>query len=308
VDLQTVPQYQVEGTVRYHASLDQVLDRYDEFPLTQFVYVPFEWYFVAFERKRVPNPPVPGWSAQLFRLFHVFVVDLGSHLGVKACAWLGGSSVKLLFKTVWLLYLPIRNRKRVDLAERVLTMEHDLFRHEEMEIFVPQSRLREALELLRGATHAFAGDAVTPETEAILGVAGFDATLRGTYLHHYPFSIRRVLPEDTLLSMAGGAREPVYSISVFTYRWPRGRASYYTFCAWLARAVTRLYGARLHWGKHFPQAAQDVERLYPGLPAFKRVCGAVDPHGVFRNEYTRRVLGMPPAQPCVPRNGVHDVA
>jgi hypothetical protein len=169
----------------------------------------------------------------------------------------------------------------VDLAERVLTMKHDLFQHEEMEIFVPESRLAHALDLLRGATEAFAAD--------------------GKYLHHYPYSIRRVLPEDTLLSMAAGASEPMYSISIFTYRAPGSRASYNIFCAWISEAMTRLYDARLHWGKHFPQASHDVARLCPGLPVFKQVCWGVDPNGVFRNAYTDRVLGLPPGPPCVPR-------
>jgi L-gulonolactone oxidase len=301
VDLQTVPQYMVEETVRIRRSLDEVLDGCKEFPLSQFIYVPFQWYFVVFERTRFHGRLGFTWplKVDLFRLFNVLFVDFGSHLGVKVCVWLGKWWVRRLLCTVRLLYWPVTNRKRVDLAERVLTMEHDLFQHEEMEIFVTATRLKEAIAFLRGATEAFAGDEITSETKAILNAAGFDATLRGSYLHHYPFSIRRVLPEDTLLSMTSGAREPMYSISVFSYHWPRGRGSYYTFCAWLARAMTRLYDARLHWGKHFPQTVGDVTRLYPGLPAFKQVCGAVDPHGVFHNAYTQRVLGMPPAQPCV---------
>lgn len=107
--------------------------------------------------------------------------------------------------------------------------------------------------------------------------------------------------------MASGASEPVYSISVFTYERPDRRARYYVFCGWLARA-TNLYDARLHWGKHFAQSAEDVERLYPELPVFKGICDGVDPGGVFRNEYTWRVLGMPPGQPSVPRKCVHEVA
>jgi hypothetical protein len=188
---------------------------------------------------------------------------------------------KWLFKTVGGLYLLIRNWKRVDLAERVLTMRHDLFQHEEMEIFVPEPHLAAALDLLREATEAFAADR--------------------RYLHHYPYSIRRVLPEDTLLSMAAGAREPMYSISIFTYRAPRDRASYYIFCAWISEAMTRLYDARLHWGKHFPQTSHDVARLCPGLPVFRQVCADLDPNGVFRNAYTDRVLELRCDPRCEPR-------
>jgi hypothetical protein len=54
VDLQTVPQHCVEETVRYYGTLDEVLGRLNEFPLTQFAYVPFQEYFISFERERVP--------------------------------------------------------------------------------------------------------------------------------------------------------------------------------------------------------------------------------------------------------------
>lgn len=298
VDLQTVPQHCVEETVRYYDTLDEVLERLNEFPLTQFAYVPFQEYFVSFERERVPPPVVSTWRAQLFRLYYLFIVDVGSHLFVKLAAWLGGASGRVIFKTMGSLYLAVRNRRRVDLAERVLTMEHDLFRHEEMEIFVAASKLPRAIALLRGATRAFAGDPVTPEEEAILDTLGFVPGLRGSFTPHYPPFIRRVLPEDTLMSMAGGAREPVFSISIFSYAAPSRRGPYYAYCEWLCAAMTRLFDARLHWGKQFPQSARDVKRLCPRLDDFERVCAQVDPHGVFRNQYTRRVLGMPPGRPA----------
>ena len=98
------------------------------------------------------------------------------------------------------------------------------------------------------------------------------------------------------MSMAGGAREPVFSISIFSYAAPSRRGPYYAYCEWLCAAMTRLFDARLHWGKQFPQSAQDVKRLCPRLEDFERACAQVDPHGVFRNQYTRRVLGMPPGR------------
>jgi hypothetical protein len=114
----------------------------------------------------------------------------------------------------------------------------------------------------------------------------------GTYVQHYPFFFRRVLPDDALISMTSGAAEPYYSISVFAYLAPEQRQPYYVFCAWLARAMNRLFGARLHWGKHFPLGAVEIARLYPELEQFRQLCREVDPNGVFRNDYTRRVLGL----------------
>jgi hypothetical protein len=92
--------------------------------------------------------------------------------------------------------------------------------------------------------------------------------------------------------MASGAAEPFYSISVFTYLAPEKRQPYYAFCAWLARCMNTLFGARLHWGKHFPLHAADIAPLYPELAKFRQLCLTTDPNGVFRNDYSRRVLGF----------------
>jgi L-gulono-1,4-lactone dehydrogenase len=115
---------------------------------------------------------------------------------------------------------------------------------------------------------------------------------RGTYVQYYPFFFRRILPEDTLISMASGAAEPYFSISVFTYLAPEQRQPYYVFCEWLARATNKIFGARLHWGKHFPLSVVEIAPLYPDLQQFKQFCRAVDRNGVFANDYTKRVLGL----------------
>jgi len=116
--------------------------------------------------------------------------------------------------------------------------------------------------------------------------------LRGSYTQHYPLFIRRLLPEDTLVSMGSSTSEPLYSISVFTYHRPEARAEYYAYCGWLARCMSALFNARLHWGKHYPLGAAEAARAYPGLDTFKRICRKLDPNGVFRNQYIVRVLGM----------------
>jgi hypothetical protein len=60
----------------------------------------------------------------------------------------------------------------------------------------------------------------------------------------------------------------------------------------LPTCLTALFGARLHWGKHFPLTSVETERVYPHLEEFRRLCRRTDPRGVFRNEYTDRVLGF----------------
>jgi len=273
VDLPTVPLYRIRETVLHLADLAQVLARIEACPLTQFAFLPYRWDYLAFERASAGErrlSPVEWLRAMLFRLYHFLWVDLMAHLLVKLTLVLG-SRAQILFQKLT-PRAAIKNCTRLDDAEHVLTLGHHYFSHEEMELFVPASKLRPALELLRRETEAFAG--------------------RSEYTQHYPFLVRRVLPEDTLISMAAGATEPWYSISVFTYFRPARRAGYYAFCAALARAMHSAFGARLHWGKHFPLGAAEMARAHPRLERFRQLCRASDPRGVFCNAFAERVLGL----------------
>lgn len=69
-------------------------------------------------------------------------------------------------------------------------------------------------------------------------------------------------------------------------------SAYYAMCSWCARALHALFGARLHWGKHYPLGATEVFRMYPQLARFRELCRANDPAGVFRNDFTDRVLQL----------------
>lgn len=297
VDLATVPKYRVAETVRREPALD--LGRYEAHPLTQFALVPYSWEYMVFERAPVTlRAEAPGerLKAWLMRVYNTLWVDVAVHLGVKLGLALGDRVVKALQRNSPRLLL--KNVTRVDDAEHVLTLGHHYFRHEEMELFVPESVLHGALQVIRYATEVFAGEPATAPAEvtAALDEHGAHAALlrsRGLHVHHYPFLVRRLLPEDALISMGSSASEPWYSISVFTYRGPERRQGYYAFCAWLASALHALCGARLHWGKHFPLGVREMAQAYPRLDAFRDLCRAVDPAGVFGNRYTEEVLGLP---------------
>ncbi len=302
VDLATVAKYQVEETVVRYERLDHVLHRFQDYPLTQFVLIPYRWDYLAFERRPLENNERSlgqRIGALLFRLYNTVWVDVLFHLSLKGSLSAGSWAVKSLMNMAPRLL--IKGLPRVDDAEGVLTLGHHYFRHEEMEMFVPEPRLEEAVDLLRSATEAFSGrDTPVPagiETKLrALGLYDELVRNRGTYTHHYPFLFRRVLPEDTLISMASSAQEPFYSISVFTYNKPGNRKAYYAFCLWLARCMNGLVGVRLHWGKYFPLGAAETARAYPHLETFKRICANIDPNGVFRNDFTQRILGLPGAR------------
>ena len=214
---------------------------------------------------------------------------------VKTVIKIGHGAVRGLMKL--LPHIQLANVTHVDESTHVLTMQHHLFRHEEMEMFVPQDTVREAEALLRAAIATFDGasSAVPAAIEAKLRSAGLYDELqqkRGWYVHHYPALFRHVWPEDALISMVGGSDAPYFSISIFTYYPPQERGGYYAFCSWLARSMHALYGARLHWGKHFPLGAAEMTRVYPRLGVFKEICRRTDPAAVFTSAYTARVLGL----------------
>jgi L-gulono-1,4-lactone dehydrogenase len=300
IELATVPKYRVRETVRRIDGVEGALRLYALHPLTQFALVPHAWKVIAWERHRMPPGESGGCPirAALFRVVNLVIVDYFFHYLLKVCLLAGPAWARGLIKSMPALMRLTTNVPRVDQAEHVLTLRHELFRHEEMEMFVRESRVVEASAVLRCALEIFAGDPISMPvaTERSLREAAlYDelTSLRGSYVHHYPVVFRRVQPEDTLISMAAASGEDWFSLSLFTYYPPRKRQAFYDVCSWCARAMHALFGARLHWGKHYPRSfdAQATASVHPGMRAFKEICRTVDPRGVFRNEFTDRMLG-----------------
>jgi L-gulonolactone oxidase len=50
-------------------------------------------------------------------------------------------------------------------------------------------------------------------------------------------------------------------------------------------------GGRPHWGKRHFQTAETLRERYPEWDAFQAIRVRLDPHGLFSNEWTDRVLG-----------------
>jgi L-gulono-1,4-lactone dehydrogenase len=180
-------------------------------------------------------------------------------------------------------------------------LRHDLFRHEEMEILVPESRTADAVALVRLVVATCAGVApamdrlAVERARALIREAGMEADLHsisGCYTQHYPILFRRVMPDDTLLSMTADAAEPYQAISFFCYEPAHRRAGFYRMTRLLARVMNRTLAARLHWGKHFPLSGAEIRRAYPSLGRFRAVCQEFDARGVFRNAFTEAKLGF----------------
>ncbi|MHA7650978.1 D-arabinono-1,4-lactone oxidase [Mycobacterium sp. ML4] len=100
----------------------------------------------------------------------------------------------------------------------------------------------------------------------------------------FPLEVRFSAPDDAFLSTANG-RDTCY-IAVHQF----SGMEFETYF----RAVEEImdsYQGRPHWGKRHYQTAATLRGRYPDWDRFIAVRDRLDPDRVFRNDYTRRVLG-----------------
>lgn len=304
VTFRCVPKYLVAETITEADSVADLLDRDRHDSLEQAILLPHSWRLLIYDRVITHESlsTVGRLRAAIHSVISVLYVDLGLHLLITAVAFAvrnklaGLGLVSLVFGTI------IPHSSRMDVTHTgpstaMLTLEHDLFQHVEMELFIPKRNLARATAVVRHLVTVAAGGTVPDPEDGVLDALRQADTepslddLRGTYIHHYPLSFRRVPPEDTLVSMAVGDDEPYYSLSFFTYYPPGTREPFYDLCRVVAKTLAVALDGRPHWGKYNPLGHEALARLYPQLAAFHRQCDAVDPDGTFSNEYTRRALG-----------------
>jgi hypothetical protein len=262
------------------------LDQEATYDLQQFFLVTWRWDFLAQHRREAPGRR--SRLEWLYRIYWTIGMDVGLHLVVLLMArWLPGSWTRFLFRQVIARSVP-QGWKIVDRSDRQLTMQHELFRHIEIEIFIPCSRLRDAIEYVKWLLQ-YAGGLVVAPPDSVRQCAGLES-LKGRYLHHYPICIRKVEPDDTLISMSSGSDEPYYALSFISYVRPNRRDGFFQFAKVLASSMAKLFDARPHWGKYCPLLPVELARLYPNLSEFAAIQKQIDPTGVFGNEWVRGFL------------------
>ena len=296
VSLRCVPQYYVRERCVWRDGLGAVLSGEADAPLQQFYILPHARTYLVHERSVAAANRRAG-AAALYRVYWLLVIDVALHVSIKLTAsWLQSRRlVRMLYRRI----LPaciFPSWRVTDRSDRQLLMRHDLFRHLEMEVFVPRERLRPALEMvvevLRAADDA--GHSVSTEVcETLEALGEWEALegMRGSWSHHYPICVRRLRPDDTLISMAsrhGVEEQDWYAISLITLTEPR--TDFQEVARLLAVVMAGRFGARLHWGKWFPLDGARVEGGYPGLGEFRAICEEHDPGGVFRNAFVGKVL------------------
>ncbi|MFE0149154.1 D-arabinono-1,4-lactone oxidase [Nonomuraea sp. NPDC059007] len=116
-------------------------------------------------------------------------------------------------------------------------------------------------------------------------LAGLRGALR-RFGHYSPYSVlvRVGAPDDSPLSPAYGRRTGYVNLCV-------PRTAGYIEILRVAEPVLRDLDARPHWGKAHTATAEILRPRYPEWESFARVRAALDPDGVFANDYLGRVLG-----------------
>lgn len=285
-------QYRVEEHFGLYGDLTSVLDAEREFPLQQFFLIPYAWKYLAQHRRETPASR--SRLAGVYRWYWFVCMDIGLHLVILTLVRLLRSPrlTRWFFRNV-ATATAIRNWRVVDKSESMLTMEHELFRHIESEMFVPDDRLGEMLDFTQSLLlHAAGEGEIAPRWREAIDAIGLADSLRdvhGVYSHHYPICIRKVLADDTAISMSSGDQTH-YAVSFISYEAPSRREGFFQVASVLARTTGELFAARPHWGKVCPIGFAEVARLYPNLSEFRAACEQFDPSGTFRNRWLSRIL------------------
>ncbi len=299
VQFYCIPQFNAAECIQVVDTPDEALKLEDKFPLQQFYLIPhLNRVYVATRREAQAWDGVPGFKSVLFRVYSLLGVDFSYHLFVLLMGrfYRSRQLICWFYRKVFPRII-LRNIVAVDRSDRILTMAHGLFRHFETEIFVPEQHVHDALSFVNAAVVAFADrNSLVPASFAAsvkdIGMSERLHQLRGSWIHHYPICVRKVFPDDSLISMSAGT-QAVYAISFITY--DRKRMDFRNFSSFLTSAMAELFDARPHWGKHFDMPPETLRNLYPKFDRFIRIRQRLDPEARFSNQFIDEI--MEPLEP-----------
>ncbi len=288
-------QYNVQEHFTESRRLEDVLDAEESYPIQQFYLIPWRWSY--FTQHRREDAGKRSRLAKLYRIYWMSVMDYGLHLQILFLERMLRSRrmIRFAFRRIVSAFL-IRKWKVTDRSSSMLVMKHDAFRHIEIELFVPRDQLADALKFTQEVIKVAGGkeSTLSADNQQRIEEIGIQEALDGLqdqYCHHYPICVRRVLPDDTLISMASGGNQDWYALSFISYARPARRAGFSLFSRFMARSMSQLFRARPHWGKVCPLEANELTSLYPRFDDFRTVCNTLDSQGVFQNDWTAALMG-----------------
>lgn len=299
IEIEVRSAYRIEEHTKRHPSVASVLELEKQYPLQQFFLMPWSWEFYGQHRRETSANS--SRLAFLYRTYWLFGIDWLLHLVIILLA--GFFYIPRFIRIFYQQVLPktiIENWLVTDDSHTILTMDHDRFRHIEIELFVNRSNLEAALNHARATIISFGDRSKARTTPASLTNDDCQADYQQHYYHHYPICVRRIRTDDTLLSMTSPAdlnsAEDWYSISFISYQSLHQRSGFFEFANALAISMQENFNARCHWGKFNPLPPSANQNLYPHLKEFREIAKRYDPESRFANDWLKEsMLDIPPS-------------
>ena len=299
IKIESRAKYNIEEHAIAHRNLDDVIAMESEYPQQQFYLMPWSWTYFGHHRVETDQPR--SRLATLYRLYCFLAIDVGLHIAITFLSRVlqSASAIRFFYKRVipWTI---INRWKVVDDSHAMLVMEHELFRHIEIEVFVPRSKVQSANDLLIDVISVLGGQSKSNSeaTDVLLDSAGKKEALEsmaGSYCHHYPICFRRIKPDDTMLTASSPSDtakpdEDWYAISFISYQRPDDRDGFHKFAKFIGPLIAELFGGRCHWGKYNPLSREENECLYRELESFRKVTKRFDPDAYFSNDWFDSVI------------------
>ncbi|HXC46528.1 MAG TPA: D-arabinono-1,4-lactone oxidase [Solirubrobacteraceae bacterium] len=257
VSLRCAPAFTLRG-IDGQAPLRETLARFSELTLDNehFEFYVFPHSEVALTRanNRVEEPPRP--RGRVFE--YASDVLLTNHTFDLLCR-VGRRMPSRIPEINRLATRLAGSSKRIDRSDRIFTSPR-LVRFTEMEYALPRAHTPEAVRRI------------------------LETIERRGFAVPFPIEVRTVAADDAMLSTAAG-RESGY-VAVHMYHGMQWRPYFEA----VEQIMDGLEG-RPHWGKRHFQTAQTLRPRYPDWDAFQAIRARLDPHGLFANAWTDRVLG-----------------
>jgi L-gulonolactone oxidase len=257
VTLRCVPAFCLRG-VDGSAPLQQTLERFEELSQAndhfEFYVFPYTQTALTRTNNRTDEQPRPP-SARSAYLNDVLLVN-GAF---GALCRLGRGMPSQIPRINWLVTKLAGSRVRVDRSDRIFATPR-LVKFTEMEYALPRANVPEAVRRVLAMVQ------------------------RERLPVPFPIEVRTVAADDAVLSTASGRDSGFVAVHMF-----EGMAFETYFRA--VEAIMDELDGRPHWGKRHFQTAQTLRPRYPDWDSFQAVRARLDPHGLFSNAWTDRVLG-----------------
>jgi FAD-linked oxidoreductase len=257
VTLRCVPAFTLRG-VDEPQPLASVLDRFEEFALGndhfEFFVFPHASDVLTRTNNRTDDEPSPRSRASAY----LNDIVLTNHVFGLICRT-GRRFPARIPQLNRLVTTLAGSATRVDRSAAIFASPR-LVRFTEMEYSLPRERTAEAVLAVM----------------EMIPREGFDVP--------FPIEVRTVAADDAMLSTAAGRDSGFLAVHMYEgMEWePYFRA---------VESIMDGLGGRPHWGKRHFQTAATLRERYPDWDAFQAIRARLDPHGLFANTWTDRVLG-----------------